>query len=425
MRTLLLAPFLVVSLLGCGGGVVELDDAEDFEAQTDAELTRPVRAELRGLTVSVKPVLTARVVGTQKNWVLEGTTNRDLEGAMSFVPDDAFGVATVTGPRSFEVAIAEGYELNSLLSGLRLLVNLTPTGQTKPTTLGLDLAPRFTSIRGSSRLSLTSEVRPVFAAGGLQYRGQVRAVVGSQVSASTPDSATITVSSRSTPGVYGLDFTYDNLALALDSPGVNADQVEVLATEPSGRVRSKLAVLAATVKAIDLTMADPYEVWPPTRCPTAVRTCLDATPVGATDFGDCGSFREVSVCGLPNQVTQLYPSPDDLTALTQARAALQVPAGKSVTFAAYGTSNTRSVPMELVAEGWRRTTNSTATVGPTLTAGQVNTLLDGWNARSMVPAAQRVVLQNSFRAIRLDEPGATHVVLLFQSAFRMVVVTLR
>lgn len=224
--------------------------------------------------------------------------------------------------------------------------------------------------------------------------------------------------------MYGLDFTYDNLELALSVPGLHADQVEVLATEPSGRVRSKLGVVAATVKAIELTSADPYDVWPPTRCPTAVRTCLAATPVGTTDFGDCGSFREVSVCGLPNQVTGLYPSPDDQTALRQALAGLQVPTGKSVTFA-YGTSNTRGVSMELVAQGWLRTTNSTAAVGAALTPGQVNTLLDGWNARSLVPAAQAVVYQNSFRAIRLDEPGATHVVLLFQNAFRLVVITLR
>ncbi|MCU0702269.1 MAG: hypothetical protein MUC96_37710 [Myxococcaceae bacterium] len=425
MRTPHVVSLVVLSLFGCGGGVVAVSDPQDFEAETDAELTRAVRAELRGLTVSVKPVVTVRVTGSQRKWIVAGETNRDLDGAMSFVPDDAFGEATVTGPRTFEVAIAEGYELNSLLSGLRLLVNLTPRGATRPITAGIDLAPRFTSIRGSTRLSLAAEIRPVYASGGLRYRGQVRAPVGSQVSASTLDDVTIVVSARATLGVYGLDFTYDDLALALDVPGVNADQVEVLASEPGGRFRSKLAVVAATVKAVELTSADPYTVWPPTRCPTAVRTCLTATPIGATDFGDCGSYREVSVCGLPNQVTQLYPSPDDQTALQQALAALQVPAGKSVTFTAYGTSNTRNVPMELVAQGWKQTTNSPATVGATLTPGQVNTLLDGWNARSMVPAAQAVVYQQSFRAIRLDEPGATHVVLLFQSAFRMVVITLR
>jgi hypothetical protein len=52
-------------------------------------------------------------------------------------------------------------------------------------------------------------------------------------------------------------------------------------------------------------------------------------------------------------------------------------------------------------------------------------LLDGWSARTMVPAAQRAMFQNSFRALRLDGAGQTHVLLYFSSAARMVVLTLR
>jgi hypothetical protein len=174
-----------------------------------------------------------------------------------------------------------------------------------------------------------------------------------------------------------------------------------------------------------MTTGDPYQVWPSDRCPAAVRTCLNATPVGATDFGDCGSYREVNACGLPNQIPSLFPSPDDLTPLNRALAALQTPAGKSVAFSVFGLHSTRNVTPALAARAWLDQTGTTATPGPTLTPGQVNTLLDGWNARTMVPAAQSAMYQNTFRAIRLDGATETHVVLFFSSAARIVVITLR
>jgi hypothetical protein len=179
------------------------------------------------------------------------------------------------------------------------------------------------------------------------------------------------------------------------------------------------------VKAVALTTGDPYQVWASDRCPTAVRTCLNATPVGATDFGDCGSYREVNACGLPNQVPALFPSPDDLTPLRQALDLLQTPAGKSVAFSVYGLHSTRNVTPELAARAWLDQTSTTATIGATLTPGQVNTLLDGWSARTMVPAAQRAMFQNSFRAVRLNGASETHVLLFFSSAARIVVFTLR
>ncbi|MCU0698442.1 MAG: hypothetical protein MUC96_18230 [Myxococcaceae bacterium] len=420
MRTSLLF-LLVVSLFGCGGGAVELvDEVDDVEAQADAELTRAVRAEGGGLTVWVKPVLVARGVGAQRKWVIEGSTSRDLEGAFSFVPDDAFGEAQVTGPRTFEVALAEGYELNSITSGLRLLVNLTPRGATKPITAGLDLLPRFTAMRGSTRVTLTPpELSPVYARGGLVYRGRVRVAAGTLTAVTGADGVALPTQGTTSAGVSDVDFSYEALARSLGGT------VTATARSIDGQARTKTATLSVTVRAVQLTTADPYQVWPPVGCPTAVRTCLNATPVGATDFGACGSYREVSACGLPNQVPALFASPDDLTALDQALAALQVPAGKRVTFSAYGLHSTRNVTPELAARGWLEATSTRAAVTGTLTAGQVNTLLDGWSARSLVPAAQRVVYQTSFRAVRLDEPGATHVVLYFSGAARLVVFTLR
>ena len=421
--------FCLASLVlfgACGGDSLSvINEPDDFEAESSDALTKLVRADAAGLSISLKPVLVSRLENNEKKWVMQGTANKDLSGAFSFVPDDAFGEARVTGARTFEVVLAEGHELNSILSGLKLLVKLTPRSGSE-VTAGIDLQPRFLSIKGSTRITVVPEVNPVYARGGLTYRGRARAASGTLTTVSTPDAATINVGLRTTGlGEYDVDFTYDNLALALDVPGVNADQVEFTGASTTGQLRSKLAVLGVTVKALAMTTGDPYQVWPSASCPSAVRTCLNATPVGATDFGDCGSYREVNACGLPNQIPSLFPSPDDLTPLTRALAALQTPAGKTVAFSVFGLHSTRNVTPALAARAWLDQTGTTATPGPTLTPGQVNTLLDGWSARTMVPAAQSAMYQNTFRAIRLDGATETHVVLFFSSAARIVVITLR
>lgn len=414
--------------VACGGPTSVIDDSvnDDVEAQTDAELTKLVRAEGGGLSVTFKPVMLARLENNEKKWVMSGTASRDLSAVFSFVPDDAFGEARLTGARTFEVLLADGSELNSILSGLKLLVNLTPQGSTRAITAGVDLQPRFMSIKGSTRIIVVPEVNPVYARGGLTYRGRARAVAGTLTTVSTPDAATINVALRTTGlGEYDVDFSYDNLSLALDVPGPTAVPVQFTGASTTGQARTKFSVLGVTVKALALTTDDPYQVWPSARCPTEVRTCLNATPVGATDFGNCGSYREVNACGLPNQVPALFPSPDDLTPLRQALDLLQTPAGKSVGFSVYGLHTTRNVTPELAARAWLDQTSTTATIGATLTPGQVNTLLDGWAARSMVPAAQRAMFQNAFRAVRLNGATETHVVLFFSSAARIVVFTLR
>ena len=214
--------FLVVFLAACGGPTSVVDDSvsDDVEAQTDAELTKLVRAEGGGLTVTLKPVLIARVENNQKKWIMQATASRDLSEAFSFVPDDAFGEARLTGARTFEVALTDGHELNSILSGLKLLVKLTPQGSTRSVTAGIDLQPRFLSSKGSTRIIVVPELNPVYARGGLTYRGRARAASGTLTSATTPDAATINVSLRTTGlGEYDVDFTYDNLSLALDVPG--------------------------------------------------------------------------------------------------------------------------------------------------------------------------------------------------------------
>ncbi len=435
MRSCFLAVAMFVG--ACGGQSEQtLIEGDDLEAAVDDQaLTAELKATAGNLTVWFNPVLQSRLVNNEVRWVASGRANRNLSGVFSFVPDDAYGSATLTGPRTFEVSFASGSELNTILSDLRILVALTPVGSTQAVTAGVRFAPRFTSMSGSTRLTLTQAVSPVYANGGLTYRGRARATLPTAtVSASTLDDATIRLGRRSTAGEWNVDFAFDDLALALSVPGVNSEKVEFVVNE-AGRPRNKLAVLVATVSAVELTTQDPYQVWPPVRCTTEARACLNAKPIGTTDFGDCGSYRLVDACGLPNQIPGLYPSPDDFrvmdVALAQVRATL--PAGKTVEVVGYGV-NGRNATVELVGRAWMDQSGvENPTVVGTLTPGRLNTFLDGWNARSLVPAAQAVEFQKSFKALRIDSQrtmGATverrsHVLLFFSTAARVIVITLQ
>ena len=417
-----LVSLALVGFFGCGASDAVLDDVDSQDdATTDATLVRDVRGTGGGLSVALKPTLALRA----GRWVLQGTASQDLTAVSSFVPDDAFGEATLTGARTFEVSFDSMSELNTVLSGLRLLVDLTPAGATKAITLGVDLAPRFTSTAGSTRVLLTPEVAPVFARGGLTYRATVRTAVSTLTSVSNGAQ----FSARTPPGEYSVDFTFDALRSALDD-GAAGRRVEFVATASTGVLRAKTALLVAAVKTVEVTTADPYQVWPAAACTEPVRACLAATPLGATDFGDCGTYRQVNRCGLPHQVPALFGSPDDLSALNQALALVAPPAGRTVTFGAFGLFDNRNVTADLAARGWLRQVGGTGTVGAVLTPGQVNTLLDGWNARSLVPALQHTVLQNSFKAIRVDSISSTgaqelHIVVLFTTASRLTVFSLR
>lgn len=423
-------PWLVLlGVVGCGPqeALLPEEDGTELSAAEEQLLSTPLRARAGDLIVWLNPLLTSRLVDNQVRWVATGRTSRDVEGAFSFVPDDAYAQATVTGPRSFELSFDDRSELNTLMSGTRLLVRFTVVGQAAPVFAGVRFAPRFTNITGSTRMSISPEVVPVYANGGLTYRGRARATSPSAtLSASTLDDATIALRRRAVAGQWNVDLSFDDLALALSVPGVNSDKVEFTLAEGSA-LRSKLAVLAGTVSGLELTTADPYQVWFPTRCTTPVRACLNALPVGTTDFGDCGTYREVDACGLPNQVPALFSSPDDLTALDAALAQVRatLPAGKSVAYTAFGV-NGRNATVELVGRAWLdQVSLANATVVGTLTPGQVNTLLDGWQARALVPAAQRVVYQSAFKALRIDAGGRSHVLLYFATAARLVVLTVQ
>ena len=152
------AAALILSLApaGCAGAV---DDTATLES--DAELSSKSGA----LSVNINPTLTVTPVGEGFRFTLSGTTNKDLESIQSFVPDDVFGEALLTGKRSFTVSLNDDYETNSVLAGERLLVSFGVKGSTVPYVGGILFAPRFAARAGATRIGIDAPVAPIWYAG--------------------------------------------------------------------------------------------------------------------------------------------------------------------------------------------------------------------------------------------------------------------
>ncbi|WNG50896.1 hypothetical protein F0U60_47290 [Archangium minus] len=63
-----------------------------------------------------------------------------------------------------------------------------------------------------------------------------------------------------------------------------------------GVAMQKTARLVARVTELAVTDGDAYDVWPSPGCDPAVYNCYHSQPAGTTDFGQCGTYRQVLRC---------------------------------------------------------------------------------------------------------------------------------
>src|SRR5439155_13122333 len=136
---------LSLAAAGCAAPVDEDGPAEatatldDKADRIDAALSTTAGQ----LKVTIDPTLTITPVGQGYRYTVSGSTNRDLDSIMSFVPDDVFGEALLTGKRTFTVSLNDDSEINSVLSGIRLLVSFGVHGSQTSYSAGLLITPRF------------------------------------------------------------------------------------------------------------------------------------------------------------------------------------------------------------------------------------------------------------------------------------------
>ncbi|AKQ63414.1 hypothetical protein A176_000326 [Myxococcus hansupus] len=292
-RGLALACFTAIAAPGCSN--TESESAQDIGTHT-AEATTATRiyASEGALDLSFETLGTFEERDGVRALVLRATANRYLQHVFSFVPDDAFGTSTIISERRFEVVLKEGYELNTVLSGLPLFITVnTFTGVPNQYTARIVVAPRFFDFRGASGIFVETDVNPVWASSGdnaLVYRGYANAAASS-FTVTAPDGIPQVTSAGA--GRFVLDWRYPSVQQAMDPHTV---PLVFDAALHGGGMARKTARLVARVTELALTSGDAYETWPSQPCLPSVHACITSQPQGASDFSACGTYRQVSRC---------------------------------------------------------------------------------------------------------------------------------
>ena len=178
-------------------------------------------AEVEGLRLWLTAAVTLERGGGSARpvWKLAGRASVELAAVAAWVPDDAFGRAQLTGPRSFEIAVREPSEQSSLASGMPLFLTVTPAAEpasgsaTEPASgqapgraeAAIWLAPWLAAVggegpgqrsegpgqRSEAGVELSGAVAAVWVAGGrddegrrlgeVEYRGEAAAPPGWQL----------------------------------------------------------------------------------------------------------------------------------------------------------------------------------------------------------------------------------------------------
>jgi hypothetical protein len=268
----------------------EGDDVGDAASEKASQAPAELVASVDGLAVQLAPVVTTETVDGATRWRVEGRSSVDLASVASWVPDDAYGEATLTGPRTFSIEFRDLSEQNTMASGLPLFVTMTePSGAKAEAAIWF--RPRLSAATGSRLIRFAAVVRPVWLGGDVVYRGRL----------ATDPGWSLSIFNRPAPrqvplggGRLRLDWAFEPLAATLQQ-----DLGIVRASARRGDLTvERSAALQIRAIRLGLTRLDPREVWP-NLCKPAVCGCLAALPPTETDTERCGTYREVLACGGP------------------------------------------------------------------------------------------------------------------------------
>ena len=247
--------------------------------------------------------------------VVKGRANQDLSSVFSFVPDDAFGMASLTSARRFEILLPDGHEANSVLSGLPLLLSVQPASPGALTrTAQLTLGARFIRFSGSTQLFIQSAVTPVYTpdpVNDLRYRGEVSVPVDTTALEVSTSGGSDPAVSRADADTFRFAWEYESFA---DTASQDTLPVFFSALRASGLEEFKQAYVELRLTGLQITTGDPYEVWPTPSCEPSVFACVEA----GGDISACGDYRAVKRCLNVDACSFEDPAPLSLTAFDAA-----------------------------------------------------------------------------------------------------------
>ncbi len=292
---------------------------DDVELPTDAsdeneDALSSVKAEAGAVRLTLQGAARYQDRDGERVLVIQGSANRDLANAFTWVPDDAFGETVMITKRKFEIRLRQGYEQNTILSGLPLMLTVHPVnGPTPDAYARISLGAQYARFSGSSTVFVEQPIRPVFVVSDvddLRYRGEVSTTFPAtsfSVTSADGDQASVTSASDQ---AFLVDWQFPAFRTAADP---HTDDVIFAASDAGGTTKTKKAEIDIFVSSLEMTTVDPYEAWPAAGCDPAIYPCVDAVrSSGGTDFGACGDYRETKRCyqAQPGEICEIVgPSP--------------------------------------------------------------------------------------------------------------------
>lgn len=303
---------LGVSCAPADGPVTQEEVADETDALAAASATTG------SLTISLEGAVRWEPRNGSRVLIIKGRSNRNLVDARSWVPDDVFGETTLITAKRFEVALREGYEANTILSGLPLNMTFNAaTGTTTTAYAQIHLGASFARFTGSSMLTLDKAILPVMVRSetdNLRYRSTISATRSIVSLLGTAAGGGDPTTSRLDADTFQIDWQYPAFALASDPHTVPVVFDAVL--EPA-LAKQKRAGIDIVATGIELTTDDP-EIAFATTCDPDVYACVAAADADANpDLGHCGTYRQVQRCEhlSPDQICEIEgPSPYELRA---------------------------------------------------------------------------------------------------------------
>lgn len=255
------------------------------------------RARVGGLTMRLQRTATVSPGGLFGGPLVtvQGTTSEPIQDIWTWIPDDGFATVNLTGPRSFEIALDEPSEVNTMLAGLPLYFTVvTQNGATGTRThhgqITWEATPVVQSAPAGVALSPLASIFVRNLGDDLRYRGTVSGPAPLvRLGARTTDGLAPTPNL----GRSAVDFTYDQLQ-ALLLPTTDRLTLDVgFADGTAGQVVAALG-LQASLTGITTTYPYDFPRFDPYACEEDVLACALAET--GPDLSECGNNRDVSLC---------------------------------------------------------------------------------------------------------------------------------
>ncbi len=417
---------VVLFTVACGG---EMDDASTQPFAQALEISPDVSEQkfaVEGLTLWLRPELRPQKQGAQRLWTLRGRTGGNLAAVRSFIIGDGFGRAEILGSRTFVVTL-DAHELNSLLSGLRLFVEITPASpRIAPAVVALQLGALLEPKAPDGPITIDAQLRPVNVAGELVYRGHMHTTLAGTPLAQTSTGQRLYV--HNSADGFSLDFSFEALEAEAASRGTL--KVTLLAAgRPSQRAEARLVLSSAELFRGDPEMHDPgFPV-----CAPEVQACIDALGEGDFDYGACASYRNVSTCHLPSALPQLtLIEHEEVEGILEAAyaARMALPAGKKLYANVFAVDASTEAPPRTsqVARAWQEALSLRhLTITTFASNNEVESFIASWQSVALTQAAT-VLYGEAPVIMRLHVPaiadGDEHLLLHYPQAARLIALDL-